>query len=156
MVEMALALPLFLFVLIGTFQLLLTTYAQQVALGAAQGAARLAAGRDAAPELAAAAATERANEYRTFGQALEGLAEGCDTPELERVVRQLAANAAAGAGLVGAIQELLVGLRAEDRAALVAGGHKRAIGMLAVIAVFLVPPLLAVFLYPVIALVRSL
>jgi pilus assembly protein TadC len=96
-----------------------------------------------------------ANEYRTFGQALEGLAERCDTPELERVVRQLAANAAAGAGLVGAIQELLVGLRAEDRAALVANGHKKAIGMLAVIAVFLVPPLLVVFLFPVIVLVRS-
>ena len=37
MVEMAVALPLFLFVLVGMFQLLLTTYAQQVALGAAQG-----------------------------------------------------------------------------------------------------------------------
>ena len=67
MVEMAVALPLFLFVLIGTFQLLLTTYAQQVALGAAQGAARLAAGRDAAPELAGAAATERANELLRVG-----------------------------------------------------------------------------------------
>jgi hypothetical protein len=97
-----------------------------------------------------------ANEYRTFGKALERLADACDTPEVERVVRQLAGNTAAGAGLVGAIQELVVGLRAEDRAALVVAGHKRAIGMLFMIAVFLVPPLLAIFLFPVIVLVRSL
>lgn len=67
MVEMALALPLFLFVLIGTFQLLLTAYAQQVALGAAQGGARLAAGRDTAPGVAATAATERANDLLHVG-----------------------------------------------------------------------------------------
>ena len=88
-------------------------------------------------------------------QALEGLAEVCETPEVERVVRQLAGNTAAGAGLVVAIQELVIGLRAEDRAALVVGGHKRAIGMVFVIAVFLMPPLLVIFLFPVIVLVRS-
>jgi len=97
-----------------------------------------------------------ANEYRTFGKALEGLSEVCDAPEVERVVRQLTANTAAGAGLIGAIQELLVGLRAEDRAELVAGGHRRAIGMLGVVALCLVPPLLLVFLFPVITLVRSI
>ena len=67
MVEMAIALPLFLFVLLGTFQLLLTAYAQQVALGAAQGGARLAASRDATPDAAAATATERANELLGVG-----------------------------------------------------------------------------------------
>jgi len=67
MVELAIALPVFLFVLIGAFQLLLTSYAQQVAVGAAQGGARLAASGDAAPEAAAATATARADELLRVG-----------------------------------------------------------------------------------------
>ena len=70
MVGLAVALPLFLFALIGAFQLLLDTYAQQVALGAAQDAARLAASRDATvddgewnqPHLATDLALQNANE----------------------------------------------------------------------------------------------
>ncbi len=96
-----------------------------------------------------------ANEQRTFGRALESLAARCESPEVERVVRQLAANAAAGAGLTDVIGELLAGMRAEDRAALVVTGHRRAVGMLIATAVFLLPPLLVIFLYPVIVLVRS-
>ena len=51
LVQLALVLPVFLFVLVGTFQFLLTLHAQQVALGAAQNGARLAAARGAPPEV---------------------------------------------------------------------------------------------------------
>jgi hypothetical protein len=67
MAELAVALPVFLFVLLGTFQLLLTSYAQQVVLGAAQGGARLAAGRDVAPEVAEAVAMDRARDLLNVG-----------------------------------------------------------------------------------------
>jgi hypothetical protein len=67
MVGLAVALPLFLFALIGAFQLLLDTYAQQVALGAAQDAARLAASRDATPDDAAAVAGARARDLLGVG-----------------------------------------------------------------------------------------
>jgi len=67
MVEMAIALPLFLFVLIGTFQFLLGSYAQQVALGAAQSGARLAASRDATADEAAAVAGVRARDLLAVG-----------------------------------------------------------------------------------------
>jgi len=61
-VGLAVALPFFLFVLIGAFQLLLSAYVQQVALGAAQDAARLAASRDATAEDAAVVAGTRARD----------------------------------------------------------------------------------------------
>ena len=66
-VGLAVVLPLFLFVLIGAFQLLLDAYAQQVALGAAQDAARLAASRDATAEDAAAVAGARARDLLSVG-----------------------------------------------------------------------------------------
>src|ERR1700730_2602352 len=67
MVGLAVALPLFLFALIGAFQLLLNAYVQQVALGAAQDAARLAASRDSAFEDAAAVAGARASDLLSVG-----------------------------------------------------------------------------------------
>jgi Flp pilus assembly protein TadG len=51
LVQLALALPVFLFVLVGTFQFLLTLHAQQVALGAAENGARLAAVRGAPADI---------------------------------------------------------------------------------------------------------
>ena len=66
-VGLAVVLPFFLFVLIGAFQLLLDAYAQQVALGAAQDAARLAASRDATAEDAAAVAGARARDLLSVG-----------------------------------------------------------------------------------------
>jgi TadE-like protein len=76
LVGLALALPLFLFVLIGTFQLLLGAYTQQVALGAAQGAARLVASRDAGANGAAAVAEARARDL--LGVGLGQLADSTD------------------------------------------------------------------------------
>jgi hypothetical protein len=67
MVGLAVALPFFLFALIGAFQLLLNAYVQQVALGAAQDAARLAASRDSAFEDAAAVAGARASDLLSVG-----------------------------------------------------------------------------------------
>jgi len=67
MVGFAVALPLFLFVLVGGFQLLLGAYVQEVALGAAQDAARLAASRDATVEDAAAVAGTRARDLLRVG-----------------------------------------------------------------------------------------
>jgi len=67
MVGFAVALPLFLFALVGAFQLLLGAYVQQVALGAAQDAARLAASRDATVEDAAAVADTRARDLLRVG-----------------------------------------------------------------------------------------
>src|SRR5216684_2525869 len=66
-VGLAVALPFFLFVLIGAFQLLLSAYVQQVALGAAQDAARLAASRDATAEDAAVVAGTRARDLLNVG-----------------------------------------------------------------------------------------
>jgi Flp pilus assembly protein TadG len=51
LVESALVLPLFLFLLLGIFQFLLTLHTWNVALGAAEGGARLAAARNAPLEV---------------------------------------------------------------------------------------------------------
>lgn len=67
LVELALVLPLFLFVLLGTFQLLLGAYAQQVALGAAEAGARRAAGRGATPDQTVTLASERASDLLRVG-----------------------------------------------------------------------------------------
>ena len=67
LVQLALALPLFLFVLLGAFQVLLGAYAQQVALGAAQAGARRAAARDATPSQTVELATERAADLLRVG-----------------------------------------------------------------------------------------
>jgi hypothetical protein len=67
LVGLAVVLPVFLFVLIGAFQLLLSAYVQQVALGAAQGAARLAASRDATADEAAVVADARARDLLGLG-----------------------------------------------------------------------------------------
>src|SRR4051812_6776073 len=58
LVQLALVLPVLLFVLVGTFQFLLTLHAQQVALGAAQNCARLAAARGAPPSVGQQGAEE--------------------------------------------------------------------------------------------------
>jgi Flp pilus assembly protein TadG len=62
-VQLALALPLFLFVLVGCFQFLLTLHVQAVALGAAENGAALAASRGAP----AAVGKQRAQELMTAG-----------------------------------------------------------------------------------------
>src|ERR1700682_6493145 len=82
MVGLAVALPLFLFALIGAFQLLLDTYAQHVALGAAQDAARLAASRDATFDDAAAVARARARDLLGvgLGRLPGGAALACEHP----------------------------------------------------------------------------
>lgn len=95
-------------------------------------------------------------QYTTLEQALRGLGAACATPELDRVVGRLAGNTAAGAPLTAALRELAAAQRADDRAALVAHGQRQAIKMLGAVALFLVPPLLVVFLYPVMVLVHSL
>ena len=61
--QLALALPLFLFVLVGCFQFLLTLHVQAVALGAAENGAALAASRGAP----AAVGQQRAQELMTAG-----------------------------------------------------------------------------------------
>jgi Flp pilus assembly protein TadB len=94
-------------------------------------------------------------QYATLEQALRGLGAACATPELDRVIGRLAGNTAAGAGLTTALRELAAAQRADDRAALVAHGQRRAMAMLGAVALFLVPPLLVVFLYPVVVLVQS-
>ena len=63
LVQLAVALPLFLFVLVGCFQFLLTLHVQAVALGAAENGAALAAARGAP----AAVGQERARELMTAG-----------------------------------------------------------------------------------------
>ena len=51
LIQLAMVLPVFLFVLVGTFQFLLTLHAQQLALGAAENGARLAAQRGVPAEV---------------------------------------------------------------------------------------------------------
>jgi hypothetical protein len=51
--------------------------------------------------------------------------------------------------------ELAAAQRADDRAALAAHGQRQAMKMLGLVALFLVPPLLVIFLYPVVVLVHS-
>jgi hypothetical protein len=62
-VQLALALPIFLFVVVGTFQFLLTQHVQEVALGAAENGAARAASRGAP----AAVGQQRARELLVAG-----------------------------------------------------------------------------------------
>jgi Flp pilus assembly protein TadG len=72
LVESALVLPLFLFLLLGIFQFLLTLHTWNVALGAAEGGARLAAARDAPLEVG----VQRARDLLQAG--LGGLASDAE------------------------------------------------------------------------------
>jgi hypothetical protein len=58
--------------------------------------------------------------------------------------------------MLTAVRELALGLQAEDRAALTAAGQVRVLKQLGVAAGFLLLPILVVFFFPLLVMVRGL
>lgn len=97
-----------------------------------------------------------AGRLGSTSEALEALGARCSIPEMDRIVQRLVGNTAAGAGFQLAVRELALGLQAEDRAALAAGGQLRMLKQLGVAGGVLLLPILAVFFFPLFVLIREL
>ena len=97
-----------------------------------------------------------AGRVQSTAEALEALGSAPAIPEVDRLVQRLVSNTTAGAGFQTAARELALALQADDRAALRANGQVRVLKQLGVAAAFLLLPILAVFFFPLVVMVRDL
>jgi Flp pilus assembly protein TadB len=97
-----------------------------------------------------------AGRLQSTAEALEALGAAAAIPEVDRLVQRLVGNTTAGAGFQTAARELALALQAEDRAALRASGQVRVLKQLGVAAAFLLLPILAVFFFPLVVMVKDL